>query len=59
MHSGGDSCARHYGYRLTGVSRDEIAGCILAGTFAERDLTQDEARKAQRVADGKAYRWDA
>lgn len=59
LPSGGGFCARHYGYRLTNVSREELAGWIINGTFGERDATEDELRKAQRVADGKTYRWDA
>ena len=59
LRSGGGFCSRHYGYRITHLSRETFAGWITDGTFAERDLTEDEARKALRVAEGKTYRWDA
>jgi hypothetical protein len=59
LPSGGGFCSRHYGCRLTGATREDFAGWIIDGTFGERDLTEDEARKARRVAEGKAYRWDA
>jgi hypothetical protein len=59
MLSGSGFCSRHYGYHLTGTDRETFAGWIIAGTFHERDLSEDEARKARRVADGKPYLFDA
>jgi hypothetical protein len=48
-------CSRHTHMAL---NREEFATAILTGTFSERDLTDAEYEKAQRVAEGKR-RFDA
>lgn len=50
LRPGYGKCPRH---RDMLAGREEFAQAILAGTFHERDLTDAEADKAQRVADGR------
>jgi hypothetical protein len=48
LEPGFATCPRHRGQR-----RETMAQAIIAGTFGERDLTEAELDKAQRVADGR------
>ena len=52
MSAGHGLCPRHR-FDLSGANRETFAQWIIAGTFGERDLTPWEARRAQRVAEGK------
>jgi hypothetical protein len=42
-------CLRH---THMAIDREGFASAILEGTFGERDLTEEESKRAQRVADG-------
>jgi hypothetical protein len=53
LRAGFGTCPRH---RF--ASRETMAQAIIAGTFSERDLTDAELDKAQRVAEGRP-RFDA
>jgi hypothetical protein len=47
--SGYSYCPRH---RYLDITREGFAEAILDGTFGEADLTELDARRAKRVADG-------
>ncbi len=52
LPAGHGLCPRHR-FDLSGANRETFAHWIIAGTFGERDLTDAEADKARRVADGR------
>ena len=51
IEAGPGFCPRHR-FDRTGVTREQFAERIMAGSFSEGDLTEEEERKASLIASG-------